>query len=317
MKTPLVIMLALSAVGCQWAARDKAAPSVRGGPLDEARTLYQQGQLDAALAKVLEAPAEDPVGLCLQGLIWARKAEGAPVPTAVADVAGGRPPEFKREELTAIDFLERARTARPDLAEAHLGLANLLAPHAVRRFELAEAGRKAGMRRGARASATEAAAIPEGPDFSVRRVAELYRLAAKADPANGRALDDLLRFSARVRDIDSQEWALVELMALQGENPEPRARYADFLVSVRKDRHKAIDYYRQALILAPQDAAIKGRLADLYIVLGRESFDVQQWGAAQTMFLEAQKYVVDKNSPQGLLVREHLDKLGSMRQETR
>jgi tetratricopeptide (TPR) repeat protein len=317
MRTPLLLTLALSTVACQWTARDKPAPSEAGGPLDEARALYQQGQLDAALAKALEAPAQDPVGLCLQGLIWARKAEGAPVPTAPPEVVGGRPPEFKREELTAIDFLERARTARPDLAEAHLGLANLLAPHAVRRFELAEAGRKAAMRRGARQGAGEALASQEGPDFSVRRVAELYRQAATAGPADGRALDDLLRFGSRVRDVDSQEWALVELMALQGENPEPRARYADFLVSVRKDRHKAIDYYRQALILAPQDASIKGRLADLYISLGRESFDVQQWGAALTMFLEAQKYVVDKNSPQGLLVREHLDKLGSMRQETR
>lgn len=317
MKAPLLITLALSVGACQWAARDKAGSSERGGPLEEARALYQQGQLDAALATALEAPADDPEGLCLQGLIWARKAEGAPVPTPAPDLADGRPPEFKREELTAIDFLERARTARPDLAEAHLGLANLLAPHAVRRFELMEAGRRAGARRGARAGAAAVPPLPEGPDFGAGRVAELYRQAAKADPTNGAALDGLLRFSARVRDIDSQEWALVEQISRQGENPEPRARYAEFLVSARKDRHKAIDYYRQALILAPQDAGIKSRLADLYISLGRESFDVQQWGAAQTMFLEAQKYVVDQSSPQGMLVREHLDRLGSMRGNTR
>jgi tetratricopeptide (TPR) repeat protein len=315
MRLRLVVALALAGVACRWLGGEKAGPSARRGPVDEARALYEQGQLDAALAEALEAPPGDPASLCLQGLIWARKAEGAPVPTAAPDVADARPPEFKREELTAIDLLERARAAQPGLAEAQLGLANVLAPHAIRRFEVAEAGRRTARKGAARAVAAEAPA--DGPDFSVERVAELYRLAAKADPQDSRALDELLRFSARVRNLEGQEWALVELIARQGENPAPRVRYGDFLVSARNDRHKAIDYYRQALILAPDDASIKSKLADLYISLGRESFDAQQWGAARTMFLEAQKYVVDKASPQGLLVREHLDKLGSIRQEVR
>ncbi len=310
MRLPVVVTLALMAAACQRPATEKPGADKPSGPLVEGRALLEQGQLDEALAKALEAPADDPAGLCLQGLVWARKAERAPVPTPPPDVPGARPPEFKTEELTAIDLLERARAARPDLYEAHFGLASLLAPHAIRRFELAEAGKRT--RRG-EARPAEAPA-GGGPDFSVPRVVELFKQAAKAAPSNARVLDELQRFATRVRDLDSQEWALAELIAARGESPEPRVRYGDFLVSARKDRHKAIDYYRQALILRPDDASIKSRLAEQYIVLGREHFDVQQWNAAQTMFKEAEKYVVDKNSPQGMMVRDHLDQLATMRQ---
>jgi tetratricopeptide (TPR) repeat protein len=306
-------MLVLVVAACQRPSSEPASGGQTGGPLAEARTLYSRGELDDALAKTLEAPADDPEGLCLQGLIWARKAERAPVPTPPPDVPGARPPEFKTEELTAIDFLERARAARPNLAEAHLGLASLLAPHAIRRFEVSEAGRRAAPRRGEARSA-ELGGVTGGPDFSVGRVVELFKQAANGDPANPRVLDELQHFATRVRDLDSQEWALMQLIAARGESPEPRMRYGDFLVNARKDRHKAIDYYRQALILRPDDVGIKSRLAEQYIALGREHFDGQQWNAAQTMFLEAEKYVVDKKSPQGMMVRDHLDQLSTIRQ---
>jgi tetratricopeptide (TPR) repeat protein len=311
-RLPVLMTLVLAAAACQRPSSETAGDGQARGPLAEARTLYDRGELDEALAKTLDAPADDPAGLCLQGLIWARKAERAPVPTPPPDVPGARPPEFKTEELTAIDFLERARAARPDLAEAHLGLASLLAPHAIRRFEVSEAGRRAAPRRGEARSAASGG-VTEGPDFSVGHVAELFKEAAKGVPANPRALDELQRFATRVRDLDSQEWALIQLIAARGENADPRVRYGDFLVNARKDRHKAIDYYRQALILRPDDAGIKSRLADQYIAIGREHFDVQQWNAAQTMFLEAEKYVVDKKSPQGMMVRDHLEQLATIR----
>src|SRR5258706_10489174 len=111
---------------------DSAAPD----PLAEARQLLQQGQAEAALARL--QGASDPEALGLQGRAWAKKAEMAPLPTPPAlatplprRAAPPAAPEFKFEELQAIDCFERAVAAKPDLAAAHLALAEGLGPPAL------------------------------------------------------------------------------------------------------------------------------------------------------------------------------------------
>jgi tetratricopeptide (TPR) repeat protein len=311
-RNALLIAASLSLGACQalspGGGKEGAAPP--SGPLEEARAQLEAGRLDAALAKCLEAPPNDARNLSLQGLIWSQKAAAAPVPTPDPNVPGSHPPEFKTEELRAIDLFERARSADPSLAEAHRGLATLLAPHAVRRHELAAAKRR--KRRRLRAPAPEPGAEP-GPDFSVARVAELYRAAVQAETPGTTALREYLQFAQRLGDMESTEWALNALIERDREDPDNLVAFADFLYTQRKDRHRAIDYYRQALIWRPDDTDLKGRVADLYIELGREHYDATQWAAALTMFQEAEKYVQGSTSPQAIMVREYLGKLGSIR----
>jgi tetratricopeptide (TPR) repeat protein len=311
----LLIAMSLGLAACQGLSGGGGAePAPASGPLEEARAQYEAGHLDAALAKCLGLPATDARSLSLQGLVWTKKAEAAPVPTPDALAPGSRPPEFKAEELRAIDLFERARAADAQLAEAPLGLANLLAPHAVRRHEMTAATRKRAAASRAQAAGSASTDGESGPDFSVARVAGLYRTAAQAEGAGTTALQEYLRFAQRLKDVDSIEWALNALIERDRENPENLVQFADFLQRERKDRHRAIDYYRQALIWRADDVAIKGKLADLYIQLGREHFDAAQWAAALTMFQEAQKYLSDRSSAQAIMVKEHLSQLESIRQ---
>jgi hypothetical protein len=275
------------------------------GPLDQARALLDQGQLDAALAKSLDPSVDGPEALCLQGQIWAKKAERAPLPSAAP--GDMQPPEFKPEELRAIDLFERARTARPALSQAHLGLASLLAPHAVRRFELTRAGRR---------PAPAALAQPGSadlPEFGIARVVGLYREAVKTETAGTVAVDELQRFALRVKDKEVASWAHAEGIARDRENPNRLILFGDFLAKERADRHGAIDHYRQALIWRPSDTDTKNKLATLYVELGREHLAQQQWGAAQMMFDEARKYVSDMKSPQGVQIQAGLNELATIR----
>src|SRR5262245_54545092 len=103
-------------------------------PVEQGRALLEQGQLDSALARLQEAPG-DPDSLYYQGVIWAKKAETAPLPTppplATPLPRGAEPPpppEFKPEELSALELYQKAVAARPDHPQASLGIAQLLAP---------------------------------------------------------------------------------------------------------------------------------------------------------------------------------------------
>jgi tetratricopeptide (TPR) repeat protein len=104
-----------------------------------------------------------------------------------------------------------------------------------------------------------------------------------------------------------------ELLRRDNENPQARVQFGDFLVSQLKDRAAAIEAYRQALIWRPDDEATRSKLADIYIAMGMEHYARQEWAAAQARFVEAEKYVSDRNSPQGLKIQDHQNRLREIR----
>lgn len=278
----------------------------------EARQLLAQGQPDAALARL--QGASDPDALLVQGLAWAKKAETAPPPTAppVASPAarGAVPPaapEFKPEELQAVDFLERAVAARPDLGAGHLALAELLGPHALARVQRASATAKAAAagRRPPRRGATPEpvpTAVP-GPDASPARVLREYRLAAQADPSTG-IVEAWILFATSAGGLDDAEAALQELIKRVKERPEPFVRYGDFLLASKKDPEAAIAQYTQALIWRADDEAVKAKVADIHLGMAADHLSRHEYASAEVRIKEAQKYVTNRTSPQGLRLQE-------------
>ena len=97
-------------------------------------------------------------------------------------------------------------------------------------------------------------------------------------------------------------------------SPEPLIRYGDFLAQQKKDTRAAIDRYREALIWRSDDEATLGKIADIYIAEAIEAYNKNQYAVAQARLLEAQKFVRNPNSPQGLRIKDYLGKLGSIRQ---
>lgn len=317
-----VAALLLLACACQRpapAAKPGQLQPVGSGPLEQARVLIEQGQPDEALVKLQEAPA-DADSLYYQGVAWAKKAETAPLPTPPPAPSplprAAQPPaapEFKPEELTALDFFDKALAARSDHAKAQLALAELLAPHAIHRYEREEAARKARpSRRGREAAATPAAEA--GPDSSPERVLGTYRAAWQADPKPKEAVEGLVRFAARVGRLDEAEAGLQELTRREPEKPEPFIRYADFLANDKKDPLAAVEQYKQALVWRAEDDLTRAKIADIYIAMGVEHWKAGQYGAAESRFREAQKFVTDRTSPQGQQVLEYLGKLRTLRQ---
>lgn len=306
-----VAFLAALTCGCQKSARTPAAAPAAPDPVAEARQEIEQGQPDAALAKLLTAP-QGPENLCLQGAAWAKKAEGAPLPTPTIG-ADGVPAtaEFKSEERRAIDLFQRALSAKPDLAEAHLGLAELLAPHAIRRYELGAASRRARSRR-RRAAPTPAPATAE-PLLEPGSIAEHFKAASKDPKLALRALDGLARFAMRVDRPEDREWAYRGLVDAEPENPSRLVELGDFLLKERGDPNGAIAEYKQALVWKPDSPAIKGKIADIYIEEGRVAFQAEQWAVAEARFVTAQEWVTDPNSAQGLRVRDYRSKLDAIR----
>ncbi|HET7293745.1 MAG TPA: hypothetical protein VFM88_15075, partial [Vicinamibacteria bacterium] len=249
------------------------------------------------------------------GAVWAKKAEAAPLPTP-PPLASPLPkratpppaPEFKPEELTALGFLDNALRASPGHAIASLALAQVLAPHAVRRHDLEKAS---GQRKG-RAKPLPPPA-PGEPDFTPERVAGAFRAAVLGTTASREPIDRMFEFCARVERLDDAQWALEELLKRERESPDPLVRYGDFLRDRRKEPHRAIERYREALMWRPDDEAVLGRIADIYIGEGIEAFDRRQWAVSQARLQEAQKYVKNPNSPQGLRIRDYQSRLASIR----
>ena len=292
-----------------------AAGFVLSGVASQAMGLLQSGQPDQALAQ-LDASTGDADQLAVLGAVWATKAETAPLPTPppLASPAPGRAvtpaaPEFKAEELTALGFLDRALEARPGHPVASLALARVLAPHAVRRFELEKAAKQ---RKG---GAKALPAAPGSTDFRPERVVEALRAAVTGMPTSREPIETMIAFASRVERYEDAEWALDELVKLDKEKPEPLVRYGDFLRDQRREPHQAIERYRQALIWKPDDESVLGRIADIYIGQGIEAFDRQQWAVSQSRLQEAQKYVRNPNSPQGLRIRDYQSRLATIRTE--
>jgi tetratricopeptide (TPR) repeat protein len=290
----------------QAAAGSKAPFS---GPAAEAKALIDKGDLDAALARLQQAPA-DPESLYMQAVVWTRKAATAPEPAPPSPLPRGwKPPEFKPEELQALELFEKAVAAQPNHAGAHLGIADLLAPHALR---MTAAERAAARKRGVPLAKTSRRAQAEGPDASIDRVIGEYRLAVQADPGKA-AAESFVQFCLDAYRIDDADAAFQELMKRDKEKPEPLVRYGDFLVKEKKDRERAITQYELALTWRPDDEATRLKIADLYIAMAAEHFAKREYATAEARLKSAQKYVADKQSPQWARIQEQSGRLAQIR----
>lgn len=284
-------------------------------PEEEARSLLQQGRADEALARLESLPA-GPGVWSLQGQAWARKAEIAPLPTPPPAAPGAKAgefsptPEFKPEELKAVEFLERATAASPGLGSAHGALAALLAPHTLRRYEAeAQAPKK---RRGPSAPAATRAAGE--PDWSVERVLREYQAAGQAPEATLPEIRAWIAFAEKTARLAEAEAGYQELVKRDHESAEPLVSYGDFVARLRKEPKRAFELYQQALIWRPDDAAVKGRMADLCLDLGYENYKRREYGAAQVRYDEARKYAKDPQSPQAQRLRSYEALLQEIRQ---
>lgn len=294
------------------ASSSSAAPA---GVAGEALRLIEAGQVDEALGR-LDASSGDAEQLALLGAAWAKKAELAPLPTppplpspAPKRATPPPAPEFKNEELTALGFLDRALQAQPGQPLASITLAGLLAPHAARRFDMEKA---AATSRKGRGRAPEPPAAGD-PDYSAERVLGAYRAAVEGSPASREPVEKMYEFAMRVERFDDAQWTLDQMLQRDKEKPEPLVRYGDFLRDVKKEPHKAIERYREALIWKADDEAVLARIADVYIVEGIAAFENHQWAVTEARLREAKKYVKNPNSPQGLKIRDYESRLASIR----
>lgn len=303
----LLIAAALSG-GCQ--GRKAEAPPVTT-PQDAARAALEAGDADRSLSLAEQLPSE-PATWVLQGRAWARKAQTAPLPTPPPPVAplprGAEParaPEFKPEELKALEYFERAAAAEPREWQAHLGVADLLGPHAVRRYEAA-VGQK-------HRPASPAGPVPGEPDWSVERILRAYQQAVQVREGDPAPVEALIAFGTRVGRAVEVDEAFKELIRRKREDPEPLVRHGDFLAKVINDPERAVAQYQQALIWRPDDAAIKARLADIYLGLAGEHLKKREYMGAQVNVQASRRYVTDPLSPQGQLLRSYEQQLQDVR----
>lgn len=314
-----LVLLALAGVlstGCKSSGSSGAAAG-DDEPSDvaKARRFVEDGQPDAALA-ALQSSGDHPDALYVGGLAWAKKAEAAPLPTPPPPT-GPLPrnwepppaPEYKEEEIRAADLFARALAARPNHARAHLALADLLAPHAARRHDQekeAAAKKKPG-------KATPAAPPPP-VDASTDRVIRSY-MSAMQDGGPAAAIEGIIKFGRRVERHDAAEAGFQELIkrAKEAEVAQPLERYGDFLIQDKKDPAAAQEQYRQALIWRPDDDALRGKLADIYIELGKGYYANRQFSLADTNFKEASRWVTDRSSERARTVEDYQNRLKGIR----
>jgi hypothetical protein len=251
---------------------------------------------------------------------WAAKAQTAPLPTP--DPAAPQfVPEFKTEELRAIESFEKAIAVQSDHGGAQMALADLLAPHALRRAEaerLAREAQEAAARRRPRRgrspppTPTPVAAPVSMVDASPERVLRLYDGAVRADPSRA-PVDRLVEFAVRVGRLDTADAGYQELLRRVKESAEPHVLYGDFLVGHRNDPDAAIDQYRQALIWQPEDEATRNKLAEIYLARGIEYYGRQEFARASAELREAQKYVTDRQSELGRRLQSWLKRMREIR----
>ena len=322
-------LLALAVSACQGSsgpgggAAAGSAPTASSREVEEARALLEKGDPDGALAR-LQGTGDDPEALYLQGRAWAKKAESAPLPTPPPPPSplpkGALPPaapEFKPEERKAVELLERAVAARPALAPAHLALAQVLAPHAIRFHEAERQALAARRPAGRHSPPPPPPPTPEpGVDYSGERVVREYSLAIQGD-ASRAPVEAMIAFAVKAGRLDDAEVGYQELVRRIKESSEPLALYGDFLAQEKKDQAAAVEQYKQALIWRPDDEATRDKLAAIFLSRGVDFFARQQYSRADTEFKEAAKYMTDRNSEQGRLLELHQAKLRDMRGTTR
>jgi tetratricopeptide (TPR) repeat protein len=302
-------LLLAMACGGQKPAGDSGAASTEPSEVREARGLLGAGRYDEVLARLKTSTA--PEAYYLQAEAWAKKSETAPLPTPEA-LPPGSPrdavpvtPEFKPEELQAMALYEKAAAGMRQEPGPRLGLARLLTPHAQRRYDAEQAA--------AAAPKGKPSVVPSGPDFSPARVAGEYRAAAEASPKNAEAIEALYAFAVRVGQIDQADWALQTLMRRESENPDQALRYGDFLRDVKKDPMSAVSVYRQVLIWRSDDAAVKARIADIYIDAGIAHHAKGEYASADARYQDAQKWITDRSSDQYKRLQHEIERLRRLR----
>lgn len=258
------------------------------GAVDEARALVGEGRFDEAISRLGE-PA-DPESLCVLGRAWAGRARSAPLPTPQAGAFAGDVP-LKDDELRALGFLERAVAMRPDLAEAHLAIAELLAPYALAR------AKASGVRGAAPASRA-------GPDASVERVLRSFSDAMQADPSGTAAALGLVDFATRAGRLKEADAAYQELIRRRREDPDLLVRYGDFLAVTKREPEGALSQYSQALIWRPGDESTRAKVAAIHLDAAAAALLAQEYTAAEARLGEARRYASPSNPQAGARLSE-------------
>jgi len=276
--------------GCR---RGPEGPGATADPLAEARALVDERRFDEAIAALPEGP--DAEALYLLGRAWAGKAETAPAPTPVpgTGVPSGSP--LKPEEARALALFERAVSARPDHAGAHLAMAELLAPHAL----LAAS-------RGGRGAA------PTG-EGDVDRVLRSYGQAIQADPAGIVAVEAMIRFATRTGRVPDADAGFQELVRRRREDPDALVRYGDFLAGPGGNADGALAQYGQALIWRPDDTATRLKMAEILLASATALLTQRQYAAAEARLRDARRFVADPASAQAARLRELEGRLREIR----
>ena len=90
-------------------------------------------------------------------------------------------------------------------------------------------------------------------------------------------------------------------------------RYADFLQERRGDPLAAAEQYRGALMWAPDDIAIRAKLADIYLTLAKEHYAKREYAGMEMRLGQAAKYVGDPASPEGRILADYRQRLSAIR----
>lgn len=287
----VVAVVLLMGAACR---REGTGSAGSADPLEGARQLVDERRYDEAIE--LLGSGSDAATLTLLGRAWMGKAEAAPLPTPVPGSGAPAAALLKAEERQALGFLERAVGARPDHAEAHLALAELLGPHALALSD----------RPGASAAGASA-------EVSVDRVLHAYGEASQADPAGTAALEGLIRFATLAGRRAEADGAYQELVRRRREDPRLLVRYGDFLAGPGGDPEGALAQYAQALIWKADDTTTRLKMADIHLAAAQALLAKQHYMAAEARLREARRFAVDPASPQVARVTELEGRLREIR----
>jgi tetratricopeptide (TPR) repeat protein len=213
---------------------------------------------------------------------------------------------YRPEDKNAAILLERAIAAKPEFAAAHFALAGVLSPYAEQRHGPAR-------KKPARAAA---AAAPDDPDASPERVARAYQAAVKHDKSSRAPIDALIKWGREMKRPDDADMAYREMLEREKEGASAHITYADFLANEKKDRVRAIEEYKLALVWTPQDAVPnvpKQRIGDTYVEWAEEHFEKGEWANAAARLKDAEKWVTDPASATGQRQRVLQAKLAEIR----
>jgi tetratricopeptide (TPR) repeat protein len=282
-------LVALGGAAC----RGQPARGPSADPWSEARGFLASGRYDETIAAV--GSASDAEALFLLGQAWAGKARSAPVPTPAPGSSLPAAALLKPEEVQALDYLQRAAALRPDLAGAHLAIADLLAPRA-----LALAARPGA-----------AAGLPA--DLSVERVLKAYADAVAADPAATNAVEALIAFATGAGRVPEADAAFEELSRRRREDPDVLVRHGDFLAGRGADPERALARYAQALIWRPDDTTTRLKMAAIHLDAVGALLAGRQYARAEARLREARKYAVEPASPEAARLRQLEGRLRDIR----